>query len=518
MPYAGKTYSIKLGQTGFNHNKNIDAIPAYSMVDPSINVILNEGGIRKRGGTAQVDTSSMGAVSVTGLFDFRLAAGTQFIVRATSDGKLWKDMSTTIKTGWTADKKVHILQSGDEVIFCNGADLPTVWDGVAGSTTNLANVPTDWTGSNYPQQMIIHGSGNSVRNWALGCPSTPNIIYVTPDGTPKDFAQATVLTFNIETGDGSGIIGGVEFGDKLVLFSKTRSFIINDSDTNTNNWGYNESQWYGGAANHRLIVKTPNDVVCMMENGEIYSVSAAQSYGDYQTASLSRPSFMHEWIKTYMKLSSIADFHAIYDPVLRAVKFFVVRTGGSAIDTALVYFIDKDPKDAWTILGNWDYESGYSCFSSALVRVSTGSWKIYTGSYAGRVWKLNEVNRDDNSNPYDSKYRSPQLTFEDARVSKRYDTIRVITASSGATDGTLKWWVDGEFISQKNFTFSSTGGTLGSFVLDTDVLGGANVLESSIGIGKIGKRIQYEVSNATADHDYFLSQILIDFVPLGARL
>ena len=187
------------------------------------------------------------------------------------------------------------MQWDDELYCCNGANVPTVWSEATISVDiSTTSMPSDWTGTNYPSQMIQHGSANSLRNWAIGCPSTPKNVYVTPDGTPKDFSDGNVLTFFIETGDGHGIVGGVEYGDRLVLFGKTKSFIMNDTDTNTDNWGYTESQWYGGAANWRLIIRTPNDIVCMMEDGEIYSVSAAETYGDYKAASLTRPSYMQE--------------------------------------------------------------------------------------------------------------------------------------------------------------------------------------------------------------------------------
>jgi len=517
MRYLGQTYQIPLEQTGFNHNKNLDTIPPNVMVHPSRNVLMNEGGVRKRGGTSKVDSKTMGAVDVTGLFDFTLADTTQFIVRATSDGKLWEDVETTIKTGWTEDKIVHIMQWEDEIFFCNGADNPTVWDGDAADTTDVADVPTDWTGTNFPKQMIQHGSGNSLRNWALGCPGTPKTIYVTPDGAPKDFTQGTVLTFNLETGDGFGIVGGIEFGDRLILFGKNRSFIIDDTDSSTSNWGYHESQWYGGAANHRLIVKTQNDIICMMEDGEIYSVAAAESYGDYRAASLTRPSFMHEWIKTYLALSIIDSFHATYDPALRAILFFVARNGETELNTALCYFIDRPPDRAWTILDNQDFVSGYSAMSSALVRQAAGAWKVYTGNYAGRVWKLNESNRSDNSEAYVANYKTPMLAFDDPRLSKRYDRVKVVSTSEGTTDATLRWWVDGELIADEALTFAVDGGVLGSFTLGTSALGGANILENSVRLGQIGKRIQLELISNAADTDFFFSQILIDFIPLGAK-
>lgn len=516
--YMGETYRIPLESGGFNHNKNVDTVPPASFRHTSINLWLNEGGIRKRGGTAIIDTTaSMDGSNVVGLFDFVDGGGTSYIVRATANGKLWKNISTTFKTGWTASKKVHFMQWGDDLYACNGADIPTVYTSGTASV-DLTAMPTDWTGTNYPKYMVQHGSGNSVRNWAFGCPTTPKNVYVTPNNDPQNFDNATVLNFYIETGDGHGIVGGVEFGDRLVLFGKKKSFIMNDSSTNTSDWGYTEAQWTGGVAHNRLVVRTPNDLVCMNEAGDIYSVAAAESYGDYKAASLARPSYMHEWINEHVNLAYIDDFHGIYDPVQRAVMYFVVRHGSTEVDTALMYYIDRPPESAWTICGNHDYVSGYSALCSALVRQSIGVWKIYTGGYAGKVWRLGEVNRNDNSNAFLARYRTSMLAFDNVRMSKRYDRLRVVAAQSGEVDATLRSWVDGEILEPKSFAFATRGEYLGSFVLGTSVLGGTTISEDTIDIGVIGKRLELELASTKANEDFFFSQLMVDFVPLGSRL
>ena len=461
---------------------------------------------------------SITAPEVSGLHEFTLINTNKFILRHTTDGKLWKNNADTIKTGWTVNKLAQFVQYGDMVLVSNGANCPVIWNGSDGGTTDITTIPTDWTGSNFPSQMIIHGRGNSVRTWALGCPLNPENIYVTTNGNLADFTQATVLVFDIRTGSRYGIVGGIEFGNRLIVFSKDRAFIMNDDDANTDNWGYSAGQWRGGAASHRLIVKTPNDVICMMDNGEIYSISAAEKYGDYETASLTRPSFMHEWIKKYINLSKINDFHAIYDPVLRAVKFFVVRTGESNIDTTLCYFIDRPPDKAWVILSNQNHESGYSARSSALIEVLTGTWKVYTGSYNGKIWKLGETNRNDNGNPFVSIYKTPLLSFDNVREHKRYDRIKIVSIAEGICSATFTWWIDGVLKNSKDIEFSAGGDVLGSFILGTSTLGGLNILESSVSLGYTGKRIQIEAKSNTANEDFFLSQFLVDFVPLQKRI
>jgi hypothetical protein len=251
--YKGQTYSVPLERGGFCHNKNIDTISPEDMVHPSRNLWLNEGGIRKRGGTAKVDTNIMftigdpvysgggglddlssgtvyahtaadtftvyithaatpdkfkwrrgsgswtenvaitgaeqtlekgfkvtfaattghtvdkswvitiAAPEIVGIADHRLANGNQKIVRATSDGKLWKDNVTTIKTGLGTSKYAYFSQWGDYLIIVNGNHIPMTWNGVDASATNFANVPNDWTGTNYPKQVLLHGRGNSMR-------------------------------------------------------------------------------------------------------------------------------------------------------------------------------------------------------------------------------------------------------------------------------------------------------------------------------------------------------------------
>jgi hypothetical protein len=325
------TYQNPANIGGLNHNPNIDLIPPEAMVYPSRNINIHEDGRGPRGGTSKINAvAGYGSAQVTGGFDFRLNNGNQFQVVTTADGKIWKDDSNTIKTGLTINRFSSFSVMNNELYIANGADVPQVWDGVAASTSDLTLTPTDWSGSDFPQQLIVHGKGNSERMWAVMAGTSKNkTIYASAlnDGTSEaDFSDANVLTFYVETGDGDGLTGGVEFGDRLVVFGKRRSYVIDDTDTNTDNWGYQQAQWDGGAATWRLIVKTDNDILCMMEDGNIYSISSVQDYGDYRRASLTRPAHIDKWINDYVDLSAIADFHVVHDEELRAVKWFMTRS------------------------------------------------------------------------------------------------------------------------------------------------------------------------------------------------
>lgn len=497
MSYSGDSFKIPCSRGGLNANPNTDLISPEMMVVAK-NINLHEGGRGKRGGTAKANgTVITDAPQVTGIYDFAIPSGAAYVVFGTSDGKVWKNTSTTIATGLTASKKYSFETAGSTLYFCNGANVPMAWDGGVGNAAALTLIPADWTGTNYPTQLILHGRGNSQRLWALGCPATPYVIYVTPNNTFSDFSDANVATLNIDTGDSFGIVGGVDHLDKLICFGKRKSYIIDDADTTVSNWGYFESGWEGGVAHHKLIVKTPNDIICMMDDGEIYSVSAAEQYGDYKRASLVQASHIHKYIKENLRLSYISEFHGVYDPVLRAVKFFVVRTGQTTCDTCLVYFIDRGPEEGWVIHDNSAYTSGYAAASSALVRVGAGDYQVYTGGYAGFIWKLEQTARTDDSNGYYGGFKTPPLTFGNERIRKNFARGWLVLEPKGTETMTINWWVDG--VSQTAKTVTAASGTR----------------DYGFDLGQNGSRIQLEVYNSTVD--FFVSLMMIDHKNLGAN-
>lgn len=504
---------------GYNANPNVDNIPPNSMVSPSRNVNIHEGGIGKRGGTAHVDAAAMtDAPRIMGIFDYTLNSGTQYIIRATADGKLYRDDTNTIKTGLGTSKFSSFTVMNNKLYAANGYNIIQVWDG--SSIIDLAAPSADWSSTNHPSQILVHGNSNSERMWALGVASKLNFLYYSVDNdgaSNANFSGAGSGQLYIETGDGSGLVGMVEYQDRLFAFSKKKSFRVVDDDATPTNWAYVEAGWSGGAAHNRLIIVTPNDIVAMTEDGEVYSVTAAQTYGDYKSASLSRPAFIHKYIKDNVDLAYINDFHMIYDPVLRVINIYVVKKGSTEVNTALCYFIDRSPDKAWAIKDNQTYASGWNASTSALIRASAGTYKIYTGDYDGYLWELETANKNDNSNGYYAGIKIPYQSFGNHRLTKRYDYLRAVVKPIGAYSLTVSVSIDGSQSMTGSMSMAGTGSTLGTFVLGTDVLGGLDLIDTELKIGDRGRRINVELYNSNADQDFFISQIMFDFKPLGVR-
>ncbi len=501
-----------------NSNPNLDMIPPTALVDPSRNINLHEGGIRKRGGTSHVNVSAIsGTPQIMGLHDYQLTTGDQFLMIGTNDGYLYKNFVDTVNTTLSTDKIVRMLTFGGYCFIYNGYDTPQYWDGLAGSTSPIALPAADWTPGTCPKWAVVHSNGLARRIWAGGCANTPYNVYASKVGDGRDYTTGPLL-FYIETGTGDGVVGAFEQGTRLFCMSKRNAFYINDINADTNYWGYEKAIWIGGVAHHGLIVSTPNDIHLMSDDGEIYSFTAVQSYGDYKAASLTRPSYMHKWIRDNIDLSKISQFHGVYDPVLRASKWFMVKLGSNEVNICLPFFLDRPVDKAWGAPHeNKDYGSGYGASCSASVKKSAGSYKIYTGDYSGFVWELETDNRNDNSNSFEGRSRWPRLNFDDARVTKHYNKVIVVSNVEDNSNVSMSVTIDEANVISDTVSFLATGSTFGTGRFGTATYSAGNVVDGQMRIGAVGKRIQPQIWNGVMNEDFFISTLLLDHKSMGRK-
>lgn len=512
MGYAGKPFRMPLIDTGFRDDRNQELLPPTSLIIPSKNLNYHENGLSKRGGTdITVNVSPGGAGLGQGIFQFRKP--TSSILLFASAGSIWQtNYSTPIASGMSTQNFMSFVQTSNKAFVADGQTNPKYWDGL--TATMLSVTPaSSWSG-NQPFQMVTHtraGSGAGDRLWAV----TPEALWYSKLNTPTDFGTGDAGTIPIDSI--GGLTGAFDLGGQLFAFSRTQTFLIQDTDAVIANWGYTNALWEGGVASWRLIVKAYNNLFLMAEDGLIYSLQGIFSTGSYMAASLNRPAFVDKFIRDNVNLSNIQNFHVSYDRKLRALKWFM-QEGGSSNNIALTYFIDKKPENAWIIHDNENFNSGYNATCSGEVRVTPGNYQIWTMDSSGRVWMLEQTNREDNGNPYPYKVKTKREDMDEPRNNKHFMALALRGAASGQVDFTMRVWIEGERQQDATFQVNGSGATFDSAHFDVDTFTGDSLVIAPVPLGYYGRDIQIELINNAIGQDVFLSEIMFFAKPLGVKV
>lgn len=543
MGYKGTTLNIPaIG--GWNATYNVENIPPGSLTI-SKNINLHNGGYEPRGGTSKFNSSVItDNPRVMGAYHYNVGS-TSKIIAYTAVGGTVKDkiyevgaagvVGSVLETVTNGITKYPSFASYNYVTYiCNGYDTIQTFNGT--TCSDLSAPHADWGANDQPIQLIKHGAGNSERLWAVGTTGTPGFIYYSQDNDgvlEASFTASGSGRIFIDTGDKYGLTGAIEYQDRLMVFGKNTTYILDDSSGDVNDWGYVQAGWFGGCATFRLAVATPNDVFCMTDDGEIYSVTAAQSYGDYKSASITKPAGIDVWIKDNVDMTYVKDFHAIYDYQMKAIKWFVVRTANTShqVDTCLVFYTDREPSIAWTLHDNLSANiNGYNASCSFYVKDTDNKIKVYTGDWGGTLkgtlWNTEQSSYADNSTAYEVKLKTPRISvggengISDPRRTKRFQALRVIDQNFlNATYFGIKIYIDGTFHNNLSYGYSrgASGFILGTSILGTGTLSSdkSEFIEYIAEIGNFGRKIEVEIGNNSQNNVYFfISAMMLDYRPI----
>lgn len=509
--FKGLIARMPFDKVGFQASRNEELMIPTALVDTTKNVNMHEGGVGKRGGT-QVQLTLSSPAEIRGIYDFRPSSDSQFVMFGTSLGRLYSNSeSGLLKSGFSRSNPFQFETFDAKLFVCDGATNPQYWNGSDPSTTNVTPA-TDWASTgDWPFQMINHNSGGSATAlWAV----TRRGVYRSKLNDGTNFADAN--TKFVPVYSDSGLIGGKDFGGVLMVWSITKGYIIDDSDSDPAQWGYHEVQWEGGIAHPRLVIKAGNDLIAMTEDGLIYSIVGVQATGDYQANPLTRPAFVDRWIRDNVIIGNSNKFHAVYDRTLRAVRFWV-QVGGTNPNTCLLYFIDRPAEIAWMIHNNALTESGYQATSSAEVRVGRGKYEIWTGDTQGRLWRTENVNRSDNGYGYEAVIKTKRLDLENPRMWKYFDKAALSARALGNTTLLVRTWVSGDRRPDQEVVIQGTGASFDNAYFDQSYFAAEGLIPVTIDIGAYGYDVQFEIVNTNPGEDFFFSTLLLGYMEMGVK-
>lgn len=509
MGFRSEILHVKMNEAAFNYSRNFELIPDTGLVDPSVNFNLHNLGVEQRGGSSILQAETVNS-QIMGGYDFRQSTGSQNMLYAKTNGSVYANNdSNVIKTGMSVSNFFHFSQLYDNAFISDGSTIPQYWTG--GGSTISVTPSTDWAVTGYPFQIIFHPRGASFRNWAI----TRNGVYASNPDNGSDFSDANVVFIPVYSK--AGLIGAIEFGQELFVFSKNETFRIQDSDPDPTTWGYEKAIWEGGAAHWRLICIADNDVYIMADDLTIYSLQGVFQTGDYRKASVSRPAQIDRYLRENATFANIENWHCSYDPKLRCIKWFI-QISGTQTNTALVQFIDKPADKMWAIHNNNTYASGYTASCSFTYRKTTSDWRIRTGDYSGNIWELENVARNDNNNPIPSALKFKPWEFGNPLMNKRFNKGVLRVRSSTNITLTVYIWIDNVRRPDVTVSVIGSGAMFDSSTFDNAYFAADIIGQEPFDIKSFGKTLQVQVNHNAVDEDFFFSEILTAFKENGIRV
>lgn len=500
---------VPMTDAGFNYSRNFELLPDNALMYPSCNFNLHNNGVEARGGTSILGTTTV-SNQIMGGYDFRQSNGNQYMVYAKNNGIVYANNdSYIIASGMSTQDYFQFSQFQDTLYISDGATLPQMWNG-SGLATGVT--PASDFASDEPFMIVFHPEGANFRNWAI----TPNAVYASKNNVGYDFSDADVTVIPVYTV--GGIVAAIDFGGVLFVMSKTETFLIQDTNSDPTQWGYQKAIWDGGAAHFRVVVKADNDVYVMADDLTIYSLNGVFQTGNYRKSGLTRPASIDRFLREQANFGNVANWHAAYDPKLRCVKWFI-QVGGSGNNIALVQFIDKPADKMWAIHQNASYPSGYNALASWTTRKSPSDWRIRTGDYSGNVWELEGTQRNDNNNPIPATLLWKPWEFENPLMHKSFarGVLRVDTDTQLTFDATIT--VNNITLPEQDISVINTQGAQYDIsTYDNCQYGGDNISNTPFDIRSFGRTLQLELQHENLDEDFFLAEVIIGFKNNGERL
>jgi hypothetical protein len=519
MAYKGYVVELPIGKDGFTGTRNLSETLPTQLIQ-AMNVEYSDGPMRKEGGSVKYNATAItGDPTTLGGWDWWPSPSTQRMIAYTDAGDLLKDtgggdFTVTLKSGMSTSAYPMFVEGGKEaaannrkLFMFNGINVVQVLSGDGATTSDIATPPADWTGGNQPTFGVNHEN----RIWAGGNSNDPHRMYYSLATNHEDFTTADAGTITVYPGEGEKLVWGLSFKGFLILGKYPRGiYVIDTTDPTIANWKVRRLNTSTSGVSPLSAIISDDDIVFIDSNGQFQFLSAVQEFGDVSSRNLSKIADLNVWMRDNINFSRLDKCQAVWYPKKREARFALTKTGSTINDIQVI--IDFNRPD----LPRFRFSDQNTCESLWLRLESDNTFLPVCGDDAGFVWKLDNATRSKDGVGFQGIFQTPHDDFrwkDEVLASKRKigQFLELVVEPKGNwnIDADVYW--DDELENTYTFNMGSTGATLGSFVLDTDVLAGTSVLNTKRRITGSGKRFSLIGKNSGVGEDYSISKFLLYF-------
>jgi hypothetical protein len=519
MAFSGETAELIIGLEGFTGTKN-HAIVTPQQLLTAENVTYENGTLQKEGGSAKYNSAAIsGGPTVQGGHDWHPVEGTQRMVVFLSDGDLKKDtgggdFTIDLKTGMTTTNSVGVFVEGGKEAAANdrklflftGNNVVQVLAADGATTSDITAPPSDWSGSNQPTTGAIHEN----RMWGAGNANDPHRVYASLPTDHEDFT-GTPLNFSIYPGEGEKIEQIMSFKGLLIVWKYPRGiYLLDTSDSDTTKWRVIKHSTSIGGVSPLGAVAIDDDVLFIDHTGSFHLISAIQEFGNIGSRNLSDIAQFDVFVRDEINLSELHRTQAVYYVAKRQAIFTVSESGTSYQRKLVVDFNRSD-------LPRFAVSTKDTNRSVWLRQDSSGIDRPTIGDNSGFVWNLDQDSRSVDGSGFNGKWQTPHLDLSHLDpalgiLEKNGKFLEIVVEPKGNWDLSVDVLWDDVLSETIQFNLGSTGSTLGSFVLGTDVLAGSNLINKRRRLRGKGRRISLVGRNSGDGQDFSIAKFYLLFM------
>lgn len=241
----------------------------------------------------------------------------------------------------------------------------------------------------------------------------------------------------------------------------------------------------------------------LTHNGHLYQASTSDKYADYLTASLSQPSYMHEYFQDNYTLDN--DIHMQWNDKESSVNIFFEGLNAGDYRCHAYHVGEK----AWTPpMYNDNFDSGYKAKASCIFRNTDGTRQVMTGDDEGRTWKISVRNSiQDEGEGYDAVMSLSDISISEDYTKSELKLLAMVVNEELGASFRYRMAMDSNPSHTGVVAALDNTTALGTFVLGTSTLGGPEVYYRKVHKGGRGRLVELSFETVGAGGDMKFSRL-----------
>lgn len=518
MAYSGTEVKINLGELGLLTDIAPDKVPPNALIQAK-SVCFYNGAIEKAPGSIRWNATALGSGIVAAHHWMPTLVQERFIA-VTENGAIYKgqdrqfNVTLNSSIASTLTPNCMFAEGGVEsatapkklFLFTDGAATLKVLSGDGTAFSTISSPSSDWTASgSFPKCGVVHRGSL----WAFA----GNKSYASSTNNHEDFSNASAAFVDaIYPGEGGEVRGSFVYKGRLLAF-KDGGFVymLNDLDSDSNNWYWQKIASNFGLSAPNAIDEVLNDLLAGNTSGTINSYAASEKLGSVEASDLIQELGFESFLRGNTSKAGVPYEHVLYYAE-KKLLFMTYRSAYYTYNDMLIVFDFGRPGQVRPSF----WQKGTPQCLATYRDVNQIERPMY-GDKDGYLHLMDAEDRLEGTAAYTGAFQIAHLDFSHVDQSlslkeKHFDFLSVHYLPESSGNLSCDYYIDGRYVDTITFQMIQyTPPKLGSMVLGTDRLAqpnGETCIRQLYGTGRTFSAYFY---NSGSNQSFRIPAITVSF-------